>query len=149
MTSTVSKSGSLFKVAVFYFQLGWRRFADFDGRSTRAEFWIFWVANFVMIVALTLLDVSMGLFSVQLRMGAFSFLYSLAVIGPSWAVFIRRLHDSGLSGWWSLLALTPFVGSIAVLVLGCRKSQSWNNRYGCHAGQTPAQVENPQAVPND
>jgi uncharacterized membrane protein YhaH (DUF805 family) len=49
---------------------------------------------------------------------------------PSLAVGVRRLHDTGRSGWWLLLCLIPIIGSIIVLVFTCQDSEPNANQYG-------------------
>jgi uncharacterized membrane protein YhaH (DUF805 family) len=61
---------------------------------------------------------------------ALSGIYSLAVLIPSLAVGVRRLHDTGKSGWWLLLALIPVVGVIVLLVFMCQDSNPGQNQYG-------------------
>ena len=57
-------------------------------------------------------------------------IYSLAVLIPGFAVFCRRMHDTGRSGWWWLIGLIPFVGVIVLLVFCCLDSQPGDNQYG-------------------
>jgi len=57
-------------------------------------------------------------------------LYSLAVLIPSLAVTVRRLHDVGKSGWFILVGLIPLIGSIWLLVLFCTDSKPGENQYG-------------------
>ncbi len=57
-------------------------------------------------------------------------LYGLAVLIPGIAVGIRRLHDTGKSGWWLLIALVPFVGIIVLIVFFCQDSTPGVNQYG-------------------
>jgi len=86
------------------------RYAKFDGRAGRAEFWWFALANFLVLLALGILMSITSLFLI-LYIG-----YGLAVIVPSIAVAIRRLHDSNKTGWFLLLGLIPLVGAIILLV---------------------------------
>ena len=57
-------------------------------------------------------------------------LYNLALLFPSTAVVVRRLHDIGNSGWWILISLIPFIGSIWLIVLLCTDSNPNENDYG-------------------
>lgn len=57
-------------------------------------------------------------------------LYSLAVLLPGWAVFTRRMHDIGKSGWWWLIGLIPVVGTIVLFVFMCKDGQPGDNAYG-------------------
>ena len=56
--------------------------------------------------------------------------YSLGLAIPIWAVTVRRLHDIGLSGWWSLLSCIPYVGSVVLLIMCCMDSKPGSNKYG-------------------
>ena len=57
-------------------------------------------------------------------------LYALVVVIPSLAVGIRRLHDTGRSGWWLLIGFIPLIGSIILLVLFATAGEPGSNRYG-------------------
>lgn len=93
-----------------------KKYAVFSGRASRGEYWTFILMNFVIVIILTVLDISLGL-------GLLSNIYSLAVLIPSLAVGVRRMHDSGRSGWWIIL---PVV-NIIFLLMG---SEPGPNRYG-------------------
>jgi uncharacterized membrane protein YhaH (DUF805 family) len=55
---------------------------------------------------------------------------ALALFLPSLALYIRRLHDIGKSGWWVLLILIPIVGIIVLLAWACMDGQQGSNQYG-------------------
>ena len=80
------------------------KYADFDGRATRTEYWWFFLA---VLLASTVASI------ISLR---FYSLISVVTTLPMIAVGARRLHDTNRSGWWQLLALVPF-GIIAVIIL--------------------------------
>jgi uncharacterized membrane protein YhaH (DUF805 family) len=114
------------------------RYAKFDGRAGRAEFWWYVLANIVLNVAISIL-VSIG-FAIATAIGVLvvvlaSGLY-LALIVPSIAVAIRRLHDTDKSGWLLLVGLIPFVGFIILLVFYIQEGTAGPNQYG--AGPEPA-----------
>jgi uncharacterized membrane protein YhaH (DUF805 family) len=67
-------------------------------------------------------------------------IYSLAMLIPGIAVTVRRLHDTGRSGWWVLVALIPVLGFIALLVFMVLDSQPGSNEYG----PNPKEVATPQ-----
>jgi uncharacterized membrane protein YhaH (DUF805 family) len=100
------------------------RYAKFDGRAGRGEFWWFALANIVVYVALAILAQISGLFLVLY------FLYALAMFVPSLGVAIRRLHDTDKSGWLLLLGLIPFVGFIILLVFYIQEGTNGPNQYG-------------------
>ena len=104
----------------------WKKFADFSGRARRQEYWMFVLFNFLVSVAVGVVDGILG------AGGSLSGLYSLAVLVPSLAVSARRLHDTDRSGWWMLIALIPLVGWIILLVFLCNDSKPGANRFGAN-----------------
>lgn len=107
-----------------------RKYAVFSGRATRREYWMFVLFNFLATLVLSLTDRVAGLMSEPMGIGLLSGLYSLAVLIPSLAVSVRRLHDTGRTGWWLLIALIPLVGPIVLLVFMVLDSEPNENRYG-------------------
>jgi uncharacterized membrane protein YhaH (DUF805 family) len=100
------------------------RYAVFEGRADRAEYWWFFLANFIIFAILgTLAQVSTVFLVIDTAAG-------LAVFIPSLAVAMRRLHDTGRSGWWLLIGLIPIAGFIIVLVLLALEGDRGPNQYG-------------------
>ena len=81
------------------------KYVDFSGRATRSEYWFFFL--FVVLVCLVLSFVSDILGGV----------FSLAMLIPSIAAGVRRLHDTERSGWWLLIGFIPFIGCIVLIIL--------------------------------
>jgi uncharacterized membrane protein YhaH (DUF805 family) len=106
-----------------------KKYAVFSGRARRKEYWMFVLFNIIFSFVATLLDSVIGTTS-DSGYGLLSVLYSLAVLLPTLAVGIRRLHDIGKSGWWLLITLIPLIGSIWLLVLFATDSQPGVNAYG-------------------
>lgn len=100
-----------------------RNYIGFQGRARRTEYWMFTLFNVIFSIVIGLLDSILDLHS------GLSGLYSLAVLLPSIAVGVRRLHDTGRSGLWLLLGFIPIVGAIVLLVFMCQDSQD-DNQYG-------------------
>jgi uncharacterized membrane protein YhaH (DUF805 family) len=100
-----------------------KNYVGFQGRARRKEYWMFVLFSVIFSIVLSIVDAIAGLTS------ALSGLYSLAVLLPSLAVGVRRLHDTGRSGWWLLISLIPLIGSIILLVFMCQDSQE-GNKYG-------------------
>ncbi len=98
-------------------------YADFEGRARRTEYWMFVLVNFIIAVVL-------GLIGRVIHLPVISTLYALAVLVPGIAVGVRRLHDTGRSGWWLLIALIPVIGTIWVIVLLAIEGDSGSNQYG-------------------
>ena len=98
-------------------------YAVFTGRSRRRDYWLATLMNLIIIVVLLLLSSLLSIFMILY------YLYALAILVPGIALSIRRLHDTGRSGWWFLIVFVPFVGSIALLVFMCMDSVD-DNEYG-------------------
>lgn len=98
------------------------KYAVFDGRARRKELWLFFLFNLIVTVVLAILEGIFGI-SPEGRTGPLVAVYELAVLLPSIAVGVRRMHDIGHSGWWWLI---PGVN----LVFAMRDSQPGWNQYG-------------------
>jgi uncharacterized membrane protein YhaH (DUF805 family) len=107
-----------------------KKYAVFSGRARRKEFWMFVLFNVIFSIVATLLDRVLGTRVGEMGNGWISILYSLAVLIPSLAVAVRRLHDIGKSGWWLLISLIPLIGAIWLLILYIKDSQPGDNQYG-------------------
>ena len=106
-----------------------KKYAVFSGRARRKEYWMFFLFNIIIVVVLGFIEGVIGL-APESDQSVLAMLYSLAVFLPGLAVGIRRLHDTGRSGWWLLLAIIPIVGAIILLVFLVQDSQSGENQYG-------------------
>ena len=106
-----------------------RRYAQFDGRSRRREYWSFVVVNWVIPVVAALVAGLLGRILGGL-IGALVGLYALATIIPHLAVTVRRLHDTGRSGWWFFITFVPLIGWIWLIVLMLLDSEPGDNQYG-------------------
>ena len=102
----------------------WKKYATFSGRARRKEYWMFILFNMLIAFGVNVVDAVLGM------EGLLAAGYSLAAILPSWAVFTRRMHDIGKSGWWWLIGLIPLVGAIVLLVFVCKDSEPGDNAYG-------------------
>ena len=116
--------------------LPYKRYADFGGRSTRAEYWWFQLLYVGMLVllglpGLLLLDTSFEFLGITMLV--FCGILFFGSIIPSWAVIIRRLHDTNKSGLWILSTFIPFVGiigSFAIMLFMFLPGDQGDNRYG-------------------
>ena len=106
------------------------KYATFEGRARRSEYWYFMLFYFLAIVALAIVDVIVGTYSEEGGFGLLSGLFMLATILPSLAVTVRRLHDTDRSGWWVLINLVPILGALVLLVFTVLDSQPGANRFG-------------------
>lgn len=109
-----------------------RRFADFQGRSSRREFWTFSFVNVLVAFLTVAITFSLPELSSIALLG-----YFLITFVPSVSVLVRRLHDVGRSGATAWLSLIPFIGPVVLLVLQLQPGDPRSNRYGPPTG-TPA-----------
>lgn len=109
-----------------------KKYAVFQGRARRSEYWFFVLFNVLISIALTVVDVVLGTFDAETGVSLLSALYSLAVLIPSIAVSVRRLHDTDRTGWWLLIALVPLIGLIVLLVFMFLDSEPGDNKYGAN-----------------
>jgi uncharacterized membrane protein YhaH (DUF805 family) len=108
------------------------QYADFTGRAQRMEYWMFHLVNLIIGLLFAALDGVLGLDSNVdlLKIGLLQGLYSLVVLLPSWGVAVRRLHDTGRSGWWLLIAIIPVIGWIVLIVFLATDGDRQPNAYG-------------------
>jgi uncharacterized membrane protein YhaH (DUF805 family) len=106
-------------------------YTNFSGRARRSEYWWFALAGAVVYVALNIIG-SLG-DALGTLAGLVSLVYWLGTLIPSLAVAIRRLHDTGRSGWMLLIALIPLVGTIILIVFLASDSAKGSNTYGASA----------------
>lgn len=100
-----------------------KKYVEFSGRARRKELWMFVLFNAIISVVLSLADRALGI-------ALLGTLYSLAVLLPSVAVAIRRLHDTGRTGWWLLIGFIPIIGWIVLIIFYAQDSQPGPNQYG-------------------
>lgn len=110
------------------------KYATFSGRARRAEYWWFVAFNIMVNIGLNIIDAMA--FGLQHGMmggtpgSPLSSLYSLAVFLPSLAAGVRRLHDTGKSGWWVLIWLIPIIGWIILIWWLATPGDEGPNEYG-------------------
>jgi uncharacterized membrane protein YhaH (DUF805 family) len=103
-----------------------KKYAVFSGRARRKEYWMFFLFNIIIVIAIGFVESIIG------SPGVIGMLYSLAVLIPGIAVSIRRLHDTGRTGWWMLVALVPVIGAIVLLIFMVQDSKPGTNQYGAN-----------------
>ena len=106
-------------------------YADFEGRARRAEYWNFFLFNLLGLLAIVALIFVLGSISESLAtIGILAYAaWGLGLFIPGLAVAVRRLHDTGKSGWWILVSLIPLAG-IVLIVFMCIDSDPGTNAYG-------------------
>ncbi|HUB18058.1 MAG TPA: DUF805 domain-containing protein [Acidobacteriaceae bacterium] len=116
-----------------WYLMVWQKYAEFNGRSRRKEYWMFVLFNMVVYLVLYAGGLAMffaGQRSIGFILMAACVVYALAALIPGLAVSVRRLHDTNKSGWWILIAFVPLVGGIILLVLMAIEGDPSNNLYG-------------------
>jgi uncharacterized membrane protein YhaH (DUF805 family) len=119
-----------------------KKYTVFSGRAARKEYWMFALWNFIIAVALTAVSATIVLLAKNSLVGFVVDLYALAVLLPNLGVFIRRMHDTGRTGWWIFIGLIPIIGAIVLLVFLVQDSKPGDNQYG----PNPKGVGAPQAT---
>ena len=114
--------------------LPYKRYAEFSGRSRRKEYWMF---TLFMVIVYAVLAIVAGGSAFSSEPGAgmgigliLMGIFAIASFIPALAVQVRRFHDQGRSGWFVLLNLVPYIGSLAVLIFMCLDGTSGPNEYG-------------------
>ena len=120
--------GSANKEIINWYFEALRKYAVFTGRSRRKEYWSFELCNGLIVFPLLVIDISIR--TIKTGIPLLVELYALGVLLPQVAGSIRRLHDTGRSGWWLLIALVPLFGPISLLIFMLENSQPGDNRYG-------------------
>jgi uncharacterized membrane protein YhaH (DUF805 family) len=115
-----------------WFVTALKNYAVFSGRSRRSEYWYFGLFYLIFYVAAAVVDVMAGSFERTSGIGVCTAILALALLIPSISVTVRRLHDTGRSGWWALIGLIPLVGGIILLVFLCQDSEPGANRFGAN-----------------
>ncbi|MBU1126661.1 MAG: DUF805 domain-containing protein [Patescibacteria group bacterium] len=113
-----------------------KKYVVFKGRAGRREFWMFVLFNLIISLVLSLIE---GLFSDDTSI--LSGIYSLAILLPSLAVGVRRLHDTNRSAWWLLLLLIPIIGPIVLIVFYALEGDKAANQYGPVPPTEPAKTK--------
>ena len=125
------------------------KYATFSGRASRSEYWYFVLFNVIITIPLFIVGAIIGallgsgetaMVTAFLVGYALVGIYSLAIIIPSIAVAVRRLHDSGKSGWLYLLVLIPYLGGLVIFVFMLLESAP-DNQYGPNPNKQGPVVE--------
>ena len=124
----------------YYFDV-LKKYSVFSGRARRKEFWMFALISFIVSIVLTIIDSALGFqytvytydpdsIQAPLETGVLGAIYFLAILIPSIAVGVRRLHDIDRTGWWYLINLVCCVGWIVLLVFNVSPGTEGENKYG-------------------
>jgi uncharacterized membrane protein YhaH (DUF805 family) len=102
---------------------GFSNYVTFSGRAIRSEYWYWVLFTIVGNIVAEIIDAVIGITAIDP-------LFGLAVLLPSIAVAVRRLHDLDRSGWWILIGLIPIIGWIILIIWYCGRGTVGSNRFG-------------------
>ena len=123
------------------------KYIDFTGRARRSEFWWFYLFTLLVSIVASILDAILGTdYDGSLSGGVINTIAGLALVLPSIAVAIRRLHDTSRVGWWILIGLVPIVGWIILIVFYVQDSHG-DNKYGPSPKPGAAGTGGPRPAP--
>jgi len=109
-------------------------YADFSGRVSRKTYWMFFLTYIILAVVISVIEALMGTNFIGL-------IFAFALLVPAIAIGARRLHDTGLSGWWQLINFIPLLGAIILIIMLVRKSEAADNKYGPNPNGAVAPLE--------
>jgi uncharacterized membrane protein YhaH (DUF805 family) len=107
-----------------------RQYATFSGRARRKEYWYFVLFYMLIFFVLWAVDGRTGTAGDSGDWGLLSGVFSLAMLLPSIAVGVRRLHDTGRTGWWLLLSFIPLIGALILIYFMVQDGDAQTNAYG-------------------
>ena len=120
---------------------GLLRYFEFSGRSTRTQYWLFVLFSIIVSVAAIFADAWLSGIPVSSQVwGPLTVFAALFHTIPGITVVVRRLHDTGRSGWWYLINFVPF-GFILILVWMCWPSDEYSNDHGDHPWDSARRAE--------
>ena len=94
------------------------KYVEFTGRASRSEYWWFVLFSILLQIVGGMINQNLGT------------VVALALLLPSLAVLVRRLHDTDRSGWWALLLLLPIIGPIVLIIFAVLEGTPGPNRFG-------------------
>jgi uncharacterized membrane protein YhaH (DUF805 family) len=124
----------------WYLKVVKEHYADFSGRARRKEYWMFVLFQIIIafvlgITAALCSSIEALSYSILILLG----IYFLGTLIPTIAVTVRRLHDTGKSGWWYLISFLPYIGGFILLIFTCMDGEGKPNNWG----------ENPKGIGNN
>jgi uncharacterized membrane protein YhaH (DUF805 family) len=119
---------------------GLSKYVTWKGRASRSEFWFFFLFVLASVIVASIIDGILGttfktvnpLTGLEQSAG-YGYVYLLVAVAlflPNLSVMVRRLHDTGRSGWWYWIVLIPLVGAIVLIVWFATKGTTGSNEYG-------------------
>jgi len=113
-----------------WFIKAFKNYANFKGRSQRAEYWYFILVYFILSILVGFVDLLLFQVLPLATVQILGNLLALILFIPSISVAARRLHDTGRSGWWQLIILIPIIGFLVLIYFLVQDSDISANEYG-------------------
>ena len=113
---------------MFWILKVYANYANFRGRASRSEYWYFILFYIISIFVLSIIDGFIGIY----KYGLLSGIFIIINIVPTICLTIRRIHDTGNSGWWWLISFVPLVGFFTILFFALKDSEEGTNEYGAN-----------------
>ncbi|MEO8516184.1 MAG: DUF805 domain-containing protein [Flavobacterium sp.] len=116
----------------WYKKVMFENYANFSGRARRSEYWYYILMNVIIFIFSIILCACLDSISESLAEVGIGILllYFLAIVIPSLAVLVRRLHDIDKSGWYYFIRFIPIIGPIWLLIMLCTNGIQGRNNYG-------------------
>ena len=125
---------------------GFDHFSNWKGRASRPAYWWLYLASLIAwFVPFILASAFGGVLKAFFLLVAF--IAAIAFIVPMISAVVRRLHDTGRSGWWYFISLVPFIGGIWLLVLLILEGDAGPNEYGPNPGSGVSEPDGVAAAP--
>lgn len=124
-----------------------QRYADFNGRGSRSEFWLYILLVTITVCVTMLLDLlllgdaSNDEYGQPTPLFLFTGIAYLVFLIPSISAQVRRLHDTNRSGWWYLIGMIPLVGGIVLFIFSVQPGDTRRNKYGAPPKETPGRID--------
>jgi len=111
-----------------YFINPLKKYAVFNGRASRKEYWMFLLLHFIVYFTLAIFSSPLS-FLLSLNTIDISLIYIIAMLIPTYSAAARRLHDTNRSAWWLLASFVPFI-NIIIFVFLVMDGNTGDNKYG-------------------
>lgn len=119
---------------------GFDNYVNFSGRASRPAYWWWFLFAILASIAANILDAILGA-------PIFTLVVGLGLLLPGLSVAIRRLHDTGRSGWWILIGLIPLIGFIVLIVFYVQEGDAGDNEYGPPPADSAGATQPPPPAP--
>lgn len=107
-----------------------KHYAVFRGRASRKEYWSFVVFQVLAVLVISAAERELAIANPEILFGWFTAGFLVLTLLPGLGITIRRLHDTGRSGWWGLLHALPVLGTLLLQAFMLPAGARGANRYG-------------------